>query len=128
MLETKLGKLGGPNFCPRCGSGLLDKTFDSLRHPDVARTWEDAQPKPMLAILAILMIILTAGLWLVVMGLWSMAMAPGKRSLHKRGVDAAALCIRTHCRGCGLTFYPDEIAYIQQQSAQGSVTVRPLPR
>lgn len=96
--------------CPRCKTAMLDARLDASANATVldwAKYKESEGPN---SCLALILSIVTLGLWLVVYGGWSL-LAIGPRAAQKKAARAAApAAIRYHCRNCNLDFYEREVA------------------
>lgn len=108
--ELGMSPVVAPDHCPRCHSSALDATLDWGRHPDL-NAWHSFKSSELgSGCGAIVLVVLTLGIWLIVLGLWSLIMLPVRMGQKSKALAAAPQCVRSQCRMCSLIFYPSEMA------------------
>jgi predicted Zn-ribbon and HTH transcriptional regulator len=109
-------RVQAPSRCPRCKASTIDAILDPSRSALIA-SWVDYKvPNPIIGIVALLLVVVTLGAWLLVMGTWMILRLPMRMSQKSQVRDAAKACVRSQCRSCGLAWYSSETAAIEAAS------------
>ena len=98
-----------PSLCPRCNSTMLDYNFDATQNAAVTEWYSFKMSETGWDCGALVLTILTLGIWLPIFGLWSLILIPTRSSQKRRALENAWSCVRSSCRSCGLAFYPGEL-------------------
>ena len=98
-----------PSLCPRCNSTMLDYNFDATQNAAVAEWYNFKISETGWGCGALVLTILTFGIWLPISGLWSLILIPTRSFQKRRALENAWSCVRSSCRSCGLAFYPGEL-------------------
>jgi len=97
-----------PNACLRCGSTMLDYEIDPSKRPEVFSWVKFKDSEASSGCGALILSIITLGLWLIVYGSYSLLMIPIRMKQKSDAIRVASMCVRTTCRECSLTFFPGE--------------------